>query len=48
MRQPEPSELDQVLSRHHRRILAGGWLLYIGPSSRHIADVLAGPVQRPH
>lgn len=30
MRQPEPSELGQVLSRHHGRMLAGGWLLYLG------------------
>jgi hypothetical protein len=30
MRQPEPSELGRVLSRHNGRILAGGWLLYLG------------------
>jgi hypothetical protein len=30
MRQSEPSELGQPLSRHHGRILAGGWLIYLG------------------
>jgi hypothetical protein len=30
VRQPEPAELGQVLSRHHGRVLAGGWLLYVG------------------
>jgi hypothetical protein len=30
VRQPKPPELGQVLSRHNGRILAGGWLLYLG------------------
>jgi hypothetical protein len=30
MRQSEPSELGPVLSRHHGRVLAGGWVLYLG------------------
>jgi len=30
VRQSESPDLGQVLSRHHGRILAGGWLLYLG------------------
>ncbi|HEY7548880.1 MAG TPA: hypothetical protein VH913_05100 [Hyphomicrobiaceae bacterium] len=30
MRQPEPSDLGRVLSRHNGSVLAGGWLLYFG------------------
>jgi hypothetical protein len=45
VRRHDPSDLGQVLNRHHGRILAGGWLLYLGlifAASSVIWSVVAG------